>query len=295
MTDSQKYSRIETSDPTEHLQPLNEESEVNYLPCYRFSSRSSFVLWRCIRLIWPEVLVIIAILMPIIGFSISANAGGILCAIDVLFIMFPITFSGIWLSHYNSFKYIEEKIPVGSEVMFYAEIIKYKPSSDPRTWTIIGNHMSKKFIEENQSYSLFNGQDYFDLFRHLTRSNNGSARRNNGFTVNITTSPSSNDSETNMIPGSILSLDEPNDVSVETASDKTDNEALNNNVNDVAPNNTVANGAPITSSTTTTQNIIPDPKEKLLRFLLKARSQAIQSFDESDERYWSTLYPDFAE
>ena len=223
--------------------------------------------------------------MPIIGFSINTDAGGILSILDFGFILFSSLASFQWLSYYDSLKYIEEKIPVGSEVMFYAEIIKYKPSSDPRTWTIIGNHMSKKFIEENQSYSLFNGQDYFDLFRHLTGSNNGSARRNNGFTVNITTSPSNNDSETNKIPGSIPNLDELNDIATGTHLGNTDDNVPKINTVDEAHNNFVTSNA---------QNIVPHSKEGVLEFLHNARNQAIRSFNESDKRYWGTLYPDFA-
>lgn len=149
MTDTQKYSRVDTFDHTEHLQPLNEESEQNYLPCYRFSNRVSFSKWRYTRLIWLDCLVIIAVLLPIVRFIICTETGVALSALDLLFILFVSFPPYDSLIHYNLFEYIEETIPVACEIMLYAEVIKYKPSSDPRTWTIIGNHLSNKFIEEN--------------------------------------------------------------------------------------------------------------------------------------------------
>lgn len=295
MTDTQKYSRVDTFDLTEHLQPLNEESEQNYLPCYRFSNRLSFSIWRYTRLIWLDCLVIIAVFLPIVGFMINIGAGVGLSELDFFFIVFASIISYPPLAHYNSFEYIEKTIPVACEIMLYAEVIKYKPSSDPRTWTIIGNHLSKKFIEENQCYPLFNELDYFNLFHHLTRMKKGSADRNNNNRVRVHTDPLNKASKVNETPGNSSNLDESGDVTVETTSNETENEVSNNKTANIAPKSGVSNKGNDNISTINPQNIKSNSTDGLLKYLHKARNQAILSFEESEERYWSTLYPDFAE
>ncbi|KAG0671437.1 hypothetical protein C6P45_000604 [Maudiozyma exigua] len=237
MTDSQKYARVDTFDPAEHSLPLNGESEEDYLPCYRFPNRGSFVLWRLV---------------------------GVIC----------------------SFEYIEESIPVGSEVLFYAEIIKYKPSSDPKTWKIIGNHMSKVFIEENQSYPLFNEQDYADLFLYLARNQNRSVLPNRQTAPSATTNPPNEDVKVNEMPVCTPNLGEAKSITNVIDSE--------NNENDVSKDNT-DNDTVEHNNTTNVQSTIPNSQERAFKFRAKARVQAIQSFNESDERYWNTLYPDFAD
>lgn len=282
MADSKKYSRLDTFDPDEHLQPLNEESEVDYLPCYRFSNRGSFVLWRLARTIWLDCLAILIVLLPMVVFHINTEAG----AFFMLLFIFPIISFVVFLFYYNSFQYIKEKIPVGSEVLFYAEIIKYKPSSDPKTWKIIGNHMSKTFIEENQSYSLFNEQDYVDLFRYLTRNENRSILSNSQIAGSVTKNPPNNNLKVNEMPVSIPNVGETKSIANGIDSENNETDVPNDNIDDDTVEHNI---------TTNVRSTIPNSQERAFKFRAKAREQAIQSFNESDERYWNTLYPDFAE
>lgn len=159
-------------------------------------------------------------LLPIVRFIICTEAGVALSALDLLFILFVSFSSYDSLVQYNSFEYIEETIYVACDIMLYAEVIKYKPNPDPRTWTIIGNHLTKKFIEENQCYPLFNELDYFNLFHHFTSMKKRSAARNNKKRVPVPTDPLNKASKVNELPGNTPNLDDSGDVTVETTSKK---------------------------------------------------------------------------
>lgn len=122
-----------------------------------------------------------------------------------------------------------------------------------------------------------------------------SAARNNNNRVPVPTDPLNKASKVNELPGNTPNLDDSGDVTVETMSNETENEVSNNKTDNIAPNNDVSNKGNDNISTINPQNIKSKSTDVLLKYLHKARNQAILSFEESEERYWSTLYPYFAE
>ncbi|CAB4254739.1 some similarities with Saccharomyces cerevisiae YHL044W Putative integral membrane protein, member of DUP240 gene family [Maudiozyma barnettii] len=69
----------------------------------------------------------------------------------------------------NLYDYILWSLNNASRMTFYGEIVKYRPSSDPRTWQLIAYHMNQYLTEQEIYLPLYKEEDYFVLFKTLVQ------------------------------------------------------------------------------------------------------------------------------
>ncbi|KAG0671430.1 hypothetical protein C6P45_000597 [Maudiozyma exigua] len=245
------------------VQPLNNgqvEQEHIVLPCDMFRNRVTHYAWVLTRSTLFKIMFIIMVLC-IATLFLSSNVVVLAIAGCTLY------FDGIALVIHASIQYsykdILKRISLRDQMVFFGEIVKYRPNSDPKTWNIIGSHMDQFFAKEGVYFPLYNGQDYFHLFSSMTSIDKCI---NNGHN-------DTNGANENMEAPTLLD----------------DTLTLNSNLDTPANNNNNDN-----NNSNNNSNSNENINDSTLMYLDKAKRKAQLVFQETENEYWLERYPELA-
>ncbi|SMN19456.1 similar to Saccharomyces cerevisiae YHL044W Putative integral membrane protein, member of DUP240 gene family [Maudiozyma saulgeensis] len=149
-------------------EPLNDndEEENVVLPCDKYKDRLAFYLAFFKSIIGGVIFLVIVYLMLFFVPLFFVPEGPRMFLLIMSILCLPYLMALILIPF--SFTAIIGTMGLEGEMKFYAEIVRFKPCSDVATWNVIGYHMDLYFRERNCIVPLFNGSDYYDLFKKLT-------------------------------------------------------------------------------------------------------------------------------
>ncbi|SMN19455.1 similar to Saccharomyces cerevisiae YHL044W Putative integral membrane protein, member of DUP240 gene family [Maudiozyma saulgeensis] len=257
MTGVHKDYSIEASEP------LHDQQENVLFPCDIFMNRFTFFVWRVSKIVWYDILLFVFLCALITPIWFNNDGWLLFCAIFGVYDLIALITFGGYLDSYN---FVLREITLASKMTFYGEIVKYRPSSDPKTWKIIGYHMDKYFAEQQTYFPLYNGEDYFTLFKRLTQYKKHAP----------------NDATT-----STISNDNNNENIIDTSST---NETLRNDL----PTTMGENAEVTTVSVPVTGTNYEELNSPLILFLEEAQNNAIRVFNDTEKVYWLERYPELA-